>query len=392
MADAWTIDISRWQGNVDFVALAGTGVQGVWAKCAGADGGLYEDSKWRTYQAGLESVGLPYGTYFFASPAHGDAQRQAQYAVNHGHGAGVMWPVIDVEHNPHGLAPADLDNFTVAFCDEVRRLTGRESIVYTGAYFGVGFTSGHPVGLCPLWVANYGNNSPSTTPPSFEPAIPAAWHHEGWSAWQFNSTTHLAGIPDNSCDQNTVKAAFWSEMLEGEPQEEDEMATRAVVRTKAGSPWASARLGVPNVGEAYWTLIEGAGTARYLWSMDLVNQECFWLGISPSETWLVEDIFMEQRYHHEVESLTGKSATMTATTASTFAIVLVALLWVGLEIGLQQDWYELTQWQIAAIVGLVVVVCAMVAAFVAAQGAAIKRAVERRRSNVEGAPSGRRPS
>jgi uncharacterized protein (DUF983 family) len=83
---------------------------------------------------------------------------------------------------------------------------------------------------------------------------------------------------------------------------------------------------------------------------------------------------------------------MTAAGATTFAIVLVALLWIGLELGLNEDWYTLTQWQIAAVVGFVVIVCAMVAAFVSAQGAAVVRAVNRRRPNVEGAPSGRRPS
>jgi GH25 family lysozyme M1 (1,4-beta-N-acetylmuramidase) len=381
MADAWTIDVSRWQGTIDFYAVANSGVQGAWIKCAGADGGLYEDSKWWANKAGAESAGLPYGTYYFASPAYADAPRQAQHAVSHGHGSGVMWPVLDIEHNPHGLSPAELDAFAVEFCNEVGRLTGRESIVYTGAYFGVGFTYGHPVGECPLWVANYGSNTPSTTPPtSFSPAVPAAWSDESWSAWQFNSTTRIDGIPENTVDQNTVRSAFWSEMLEGEPQEEDEMPTRSVVRTKAGSAWASARLGAPNVSEAYWTLVEGSATARYLWSMDLVNQECFWLGISPADTWLVDDVFMEQRYHYETEDLAGATATTaSAAGAGLFAIILVALLWIGLELGLNADWYELTQWQIAALVGVIVVVAALIAAFVSAQGAAILRAIQRRR-------------
>jgi hypothetical protein len=187
-------------------------------------------------------------------------------------------------------------------------------------------------------------------------------------------------------DQNTVREAFWAELLGEPPEEEDEMATRSVVRTKPGSAWAEARLGTPINTEAYWAIIEGSGAARYLWSWEQVTQECFWLGLDPADTWLVDDSFLENRYHYEVEQLDG-GASATATSVSTgsgiFAVILVALLWAGLELGLAADWYSLTQWQIAAVVGVVVVLAGLVAAFVSAQGAAVLRAVHRRREAPE---------
>jgi GH25 family lysozyme M1 (1,4-beta-N-acetylmuramidase) len=384
MADKWTIDVSRWQGWIDWYAVVGAGVQGAWIKCGGADGGWYQDSRWLENERNAAAAGMLYGAYYFASPSVGSAPGQAGHAMGLGLGRGTLGSVLDIEHNAHGLSPAQLDEWGEAFCDEVERLGGRRpAIVYSGAYFGVGFSASHPIGNRPFWLANYGSNQPGTSPPNFNPPVPAAWADTGWSAWQFNSTTTVPGITENVVDQNTVREAFWSELLGGAPPEEDEdMPTRSVVRTKAGSAWASARIGISD--EAWWTIVEGSGTARHLKTWDAVTQECFWLGIGPEDTWLVDDVFMAERYHYEVEDLDGgastaSAATMTATGAGLFAIVLVALLWAGLELGLRADWYDLTQWQIAAIVGVVVILAAMVAAFVSAQGAAVLRAVHRRR-------------
>jgi len=380
MADVWTIDVSRWQGWINWPEVLAAGVQGAWIKCGGADGGYYRDSRWLENEANAVAAGMLYGAYFFASPAVGDAESQARYAVDLGLGRGEMGSVLDIEHNSHGLSPAQLDAFGEQFCAEVVRLGGRApAIVYSGAYFGVGFDAGHPIGGRPFWVANYGSNSPSTTPPSFDPPVPAAWADTGWSAWQFNSTTRIPGITENTVDQNTVREAFWSELLGGEPpEEEEEMATRSVVRTKAGSQWAQARIGISD--EAWWSIVEGSGTARHLKTWDAVTQECFWLGIGPEDTWLVDDVFMAERYHYEVEDPTGGATATTASVASAgaFAVVLVALLWIGLELALAADWFDLTQWQIAAVVGVVVVIAGLVAAFITAQGAAVLRAIRRR--------------
>jgi lysozyme len=386
MADVWTIDVSRWQGWIDWPAVVGAGVQGAWIKCGGADGGWYADSRWLENERNAIAAGMLYGAYYFASPSVGSAQGQAGHAVGLGLGRGEMGSVLDVEHNAHGLSPAQLDEWSEAFCDEVERLGGRRpAIVYSGTYFGVGFSASHPIGNRPFWVANYGSNTPSTTPPNFNPPVPAAWADTGWSAWQFNSTTRIPGITENTVDQNTVREAFWAELLGGAPppEEEEEMPTRGLIRTKPGSQWAHDAIGW-NQGEVYFSLIEGSGVARWLPSWDMVLQEAFWLGIDPAASLLVDDIFLEGRYYYEPEPPADAPAAATASTAGmagagAFAVVLVALLWVGLELGLNADWYTLTQWQIAAVVGVVVILAAMVAAFVGAQGAAVLRAVQRQR-------------
>jgi GH25 family lysozyme M1 (1,4-beta-N-acetylmuramidase) len=373
MSDVRTIDVSRWQGWIDWDAVRDSGCAGAWIKCGGADGGLYPDSQWTNNRANAATAGLPFGAYFFASPAVGDGPRQAQYAVGLGMGAAdqELVAVLDIEHNPYGLSPGQLDDFGEAFCVEVERLTGRRPCaVYSGAYFGVGHNPGHPIGHRPFWVANYGNNTPSFQPPDFQPAVPAAWADTGWAAWQYNSTTIQPGITDNTCDQNTVKSAAWDAMQSdgGDSQEDDDMANRGMVRTKPGSQWAAARLGTPINHEAYWLTLEGSGKARHLWNWDLVQQEAFWQGIDPAQSLLVDDAFMEQRYHHETENLSGSATATTATTISVavFALALIGLLWLGLFLGDRAGWYDIDRAQGATLIGLVVIVAALIAAFIRA--------------------------
>src|SRR3954451_8057649 len=118
MADVWCIDVSRWQGWIDWWAVAAAGVQGSWNKCGGADGGLYGDSQWSNNRTNAAAAGVPFGAYFFASPSVGGGPAQAQYAVGLGMGAAdqTLVPVLDIEHNPLGLSPGQLDDFAESFC------------------------------------------------------------------------------------------------------------------------------------------------------------------------------------------------------------------------------------------------------------------------------------
>jgi GH25 family lysozyme M1 (1,4-beta-N-acetylmuramidase) len=220
------IDVSRWQGSIDWRAVKNDGVAGAWMKVGGADGpggSLYRDAKFETYSRDCAAVGMPFGTYWFFVPRLGQAVTQARYAVSVGHGTGGLWPMVDAESNPHGLSSADIDAEVSAFCAETKRLTGRESIVYTfsGANV-VGYSANAPR-HCPIWIANYGTNAPAAHPPAgHNPGVPPAWSH--WDIWQFNSTTRVPGVPDNSVDQNVVTDEFWARMAAPTPSQEDIMA------------------------------------------------------------------------------------------------------------------------------------------------------------------------
>lgn len=210
------IDVSRHQYAINWHAVRDDGVRGAWIKVGGADGGYYRDSKAVANLNGAADAGLPFGTYYFCSPAPGDAVVQARHAVECGHGRGALWPAADVESNPAGLSREQMDRWVTDFCHEVARLTDRESLIYTYSGAGlVGYTPSAPR-HCRLWIANYGGNTPSPHPPTWGTRhLPPAWAE--WAVWQFNSTTSVPGIPDNTVDQNVVTDAFWHEMTSGGP-------------------------------------------------------------------------------------------------------------------------------------------------------------------------------
>lgn len=228
------IDVSVHQGHIDWHRVAQTDIVGAWIKVGGADAGRYTDPRAGENMIGAGDAGIPWGTYYFAHPMPGDAVTQARHAVAVGHGRGSLWPALDLESHC-GLTGDQLDTFALAFCAEVRRLTGRESIIYTGAWVGSfdrGYFGRHPeLGSCALWIANYGANRPSSTPPAWDPDIPPAW--SDWAVWQHNSVTVVPGITANTCDQNAVKAEFWARMAQSVTPREDWMNKAILVEGEA---------------------------------------------------------------------------------------------------------------------------------------------------------------
>ena len=63
------IDVSRWQGDIDWAAVANSGISFVIIKCGGGDDGLYQDKKFVDNIQGAYANGLQVGVYFF-SGAH----------------------------------------------------------------------------------------------------------------------------------------------------------------------------------------------------------------------------------------------------------------------------------------------------------------------------------
>lgn len=235
----WTIDVSRWQGSIDWRAVKARGVAGAWIKTSGSDGGNYADPLARGNIIGATAVGMPWGTYHFASPAPGNAVAQAQFALQQGYGKGTLWPTLDLEWNPAGMSGPALDQWALDFNGEVRRQTGRTSIIYGGAYF-AGWGTNPALTQYPLWIANYGSNVAWSNPcQRSSPPVPNAWGSIGWSVWQHNSTTRIDGIAANSVDMNITTPELWGRMtgagVEENPSPTDDPAAADQIVWGVGS-------------------------------------------------------------------------------------------------------------------------------------------------------------
>ncbi len=62
------IDVSKWQGDINWLKVKASGVEFVIIKAGGSDAGFYEDPKFAENYAGAYAAGLPIGVYYFVGP------------------------------------------------------------------------------------------------------------------------------------------------------------------------------------------------------------------------------------------------------------------------------------------------------------------------------------
>ena len=133
------IDISRWQGDVDFKKLKENNVEFIMIKIGGQDGidgDYYLDSKWTQNITGALENGFDVGVYFY-SYAHTkeDAIKQAKYVMDNLKDYKITLPIVfDWEcwnkFNKMGISLYDLTKIQDAFINEV------EKKGYTGSRYG----------------------------------------------------------------------------------------------------------------------------------------------------------------------------------------------------------------------------------------------------------------
>ena len=124
------IDVSSWNGNINWQKVKAYGVQFVMIKCGGrywGSGLLYKDKQFETNIKGANAAGLDVGVYFYsAAVSITEAYEEASYVVNLIKGYKVKLPVaIDFEINSKEYRHADvkgkdLRDILCTFCDTVK--------------------------------------------------------------------------------------------------------------------------------------------------------------------------------------------------------------------------------------------------------------------------------
>lgn len=183
------IDISHWQGSINWRAVGRTSVGFVFAKAT--QGRYSNDSRYTSNRAGAKSQGIAFGAYHYAEPdrSYHDAIAEANHFVRVAslHDGNVI-PVLDLE-TTGGLTSSQLVSWTKTWVNRVARLTGRKPMIYTSAPFWkshMGNSTWFASNGFRLWIASWGVSSPS------EPA--SNWGGRGWSFWQYSGCGHVSGI------------------------------------------------------------------------------------------------------------------------------------------------------------------------------------------------------
>jgi lysozyme len=176
------IDVSSWQGDIDWDAVAASGVKLAFVR---VNHGLAQiDAKFAFNWSEARRVGLVRGAYQYYEPGE-STSAQAQLLLDK---LGPLEPddlppVLDVEE-AGSRTPTQLTAAIAAWLDQVTAATGRRPIVYTSPSFWKDKV-GAPSDFVdhPLWIANYNVTCPLIAEP---------WTR--WDFWQKSSTGTVAGI------------------------------------------------------------------------------------------------------------------------------------------------------------------------------------------------------
>ncbi len=186
------IDVSMWQGDVDWAAVASTPTR--FAIMRATRGHDYVDPRYAEYLAEGSASGLVVGAYHRAkvSLAAGDARAEANHFVDVAQiEAGDVLPVLDIEEHG-GLTVPQLTDWVRTWLARVFTRTGVRAMIYASPHFWrtyLGDTTWFADHGYPLWIAHWGVQSPN---------VPAAnWGGHGWTFWQWTSTGSVSGISTN---------------------------------------------------------------------------------------------------------------------------------------------------------------------------------------------------
>lgn len=188
------IDVSHWQGVVDWPAVARAGKRFVFAKATEGIG--YTDPRWAANKAGARAAGLVLGAYHFARPDLNPSNPAGEadwFATTMALERGMLLPVIDLETAGSMTVTARVE-WVRAFLARLHERTGARAIIYTSpAWWSkyMGDTTWFAEnGYGVLWVAHW------TT--ATAPLVPAAnWGGRSWTFWQYTSSGSVSGISGN---------------------------------------------------------------------------------------------------------------------------------------------------------------------------------------------------
>ena len=132
------VDVSRWQGNIDWAKLRTQGANFAYIKAT--DGGDHLDPMFRKHWREAKAAGIKRGAYHFFYWCRVASQQADWFIRNVPKEADALPPVIDVEWNGGSSckrrpSPAKVREKMQVFMDKLERHYGKRPIIYTAPDF-----------------------------------------------------------------------------------------------------------------------------------------------------------------------------------------------------------------------------------------------------------------
>lgn len=193
------IDVSHYQGIIDWPIVAASGIQ--FAICKATQGITVQDPLFRRNIIGAKAAGILTGAYHFFNPMS-DAKEQADNFLNQFVDTDFpMMLALDLEGpNWDGFGAMQRGEMVEVFLDYVEERRGRP-MIYTSPAFARQYLQTVLFGLYKMWVADYAEN------------IPAGWAN--YAIWQEKADARIPGIPGKDVDYDISSVDFSILMLRG---------------------------------------------------------------------------------------------------------------------------------------------------------------------------------
>ncbi len=175
------IDVSIYQGNIDFKKIKNDGIEVVYIRSS--EGENFVDPNYeRNYREAKEN-GLKVGFYHYVTArTEEEARRQAEFFVSTIGGKSPDCKLAMDFENFGNLTKSEVNKIGLAFLNRVKELSKKEVVLYSDAYAASFVWEGETTTF-PLWIAQYEVNEPQNN---------GNW--ETWEGWQYSDKGEINGI------------------------------------------------------------------------------------------------------------------------------------------------------------------------------------------------------
>lgn len=175
------IDVSGYQGNIDYSKVAQAGIKIVYMKSS--EGSNYVDSHFERNYTEAKRNGLKVGVYhFLTARSIAQAETQAQFFVSLISGKNIDCKLAMDFESFGNLNKQQINDIAIAFINKVKELSKKDVVVYSNTYAATYRFEGEVTNY-PLWVAQYGVNEPQDN---------GNW--SSWVGWQYADDGEVNGI------------------------------------------------------------------------------------------------------------------------------------------------------------------------------------------------------
>ena len=178
------IDVSSWQGSIDFAQVRNAGIDIVYMKSS--EGRSYIDPYFERNYQNAKANGLKVGFYHYVTARTVEqAREQANFFASVISGKEPDCRLAMDFESFGNLSVNQINEISKVFLETLQNATNKEVLIYSNSYSARTIFS-RDLAIYPLWVANYGVS---------EPGGNDKW--ATWVGWQYTSTGRVAGISGN---------------------------------------------------------------------------------------------------------------------------------------------------------------------------------------------------